>query len=242
MQLVHETPGSLPITDAKANVIRVPVEIDGHRSGAMLDTGASLSTINASFATRFGIRMLRHRAAVGSSTRRSVGIRLGMAKQLQIGNATLKNVVFIVVPDSDLPIPRRLKIGAIIGLPVIMTLGRLEFRNSSAPTLLYDVQRNQTTVHRDTHSNMFLSSLTPYVLVHAAGSSVMLRMELDTGSNSTVFTKNAMTVAPIFFSRAKRYVWHAGGVGGVVKERRALRLPEATLVIGGPSPHYARRR
>ena len=233
MQLVHVTPGSLPITDAKANVIRVPVKIDGHRSGAMLDTGASFSTISASLATRFGISMLRHGAAVGSSTRRSVGIRLGMAKQLQIGNATLKNVVFIVVPDSDLPIPRRLRIGAIIGLPVIMTLGRLEFLDSATPTLLYDVQRNQTTVYRDTHSNMLLSSLTPYVLVHVAGSRAMLRMELDTGSNRTIFTKNAIAVAPIFFSRAKRYLWHAGGVGGVIKERRALRLPEATLVIGG---------
>jgi len=127
---------------------------------------------------------------------------------LQIGNATIKNVAFLVVLDP-------------------------EFLNSAAPTLLYDVQRNQTTVHRDTHSNMLLSSLTPYVLVRAAGSSAMLRMELDTGSNSTIFMKNAMTVAPIFFSRAKRYVWHAGGVGGVVKERWALRLPEATLVIGG---------
>ena len=232
MQLVHVTPGSLPITDAKANVIRVPVKIDGHRSGAMLDTGASFSTISASLATRFGIRMLRHGAAAGSSTRRSVGIRLGMAKQLQIGNATLKNVVFIVVPDSDLPIPRRLRVGAIIGLPVIMTLGRLEFLDSATPTLLYDVQRNQTIVHRDTHSNMLLSSLTPYVLVHVAGSRAMLRMELDTGSNSTIFTKNAMAVAPNFFARAQHYVWHVGGVGGFVKERRALRLPEATLIIG----------
>ena len=232
MQLVHVTPGSLPITDAKANVIRVPVKIDGHRSGAMLDTGASFSTISASLATRFGIRMLRHGAAAGSSTRRSVGIRLGVAKQLQIGNVTLKNVVFIVVPDSDLPIPRRLRIGAIIGLPVIMTLGRLEFLDSATPALLYDVQCKQTTVHRDTHSNMLLSSLTPYVLVHVAGSRAMLRMELDTGSNSTIFTKNAMSVAPNFFAGAQHYVWHVGGVGGFVKERRALRLPEATLIIG----------
>jgi len=233
MRLVHETPGSLPITDVKANLIRVPVVIDGHRSGALLDTGASFSTVSASLATRFGIKMLRPGAAVGSSTRRSVGVRLGMAKRLQIGNATLKNVVFIVVPDSDLPIPRKLRVDAIIGLPVIMTLGRLEFLNSATPTLLYDVQRNQITVHRDTHSNMLLSGLTPYVLVHVAGSRAMLRMQLDTGSDSTSFTKNAMAVAPIFFSSAKRHVWHFGGVGGVATERQALRLPEATLLIGG---------
>ena len=233
MRLVHEAPGSLPITDVNANLIRVPVEINRHRGGALLDTGASFSTISASLATRFGIKMLRHGAAVGSSTRRSVGVRLGMAKRLQIGNATLKNVMFIVVPDSDLPIPRKLRVDAIIGLPVIMTLGRLEFLNSATPTLLYDVRPSRAAVHPDIHSNMLLSGLTPYVLVHVAGSRALLRMKLDTGSDSTSFTKNAMAVAPNFFSSAKRYVWHFGGVGGVAKERHALRLPEAALLIGG---------
>ena len=113
-----------------------------------------------------------------------------------------------------------------------MTLGRLEFLDSGAPTLLYDAQRNKPAGHSGTHSNMLLSSLTPLVLVHVPGSGALLRMELDTGSNITTFTKNAVPVAPTLFAGAKRYVWHVGGVGGVVRERRALRLPEATLVIG----------
>lgn len=232
MELVRETPGSLPITDETAGVIRVPIKIDGHRSGAMLDTGAAFSTVSLSVATRFGIEMLGHSARVGSSTKRAVAVRLGIAKRLQIGNAMLKNVVFIVVPDSDLPIPRSLRIDAIIGLPVLMALGRLEFLNSAAPTLRYDVQRN-TPTSAGAHSNMVLSSLEPLVLVRVSGAGTPLRMELDTGSNITTFTKNAMTAAPAFFASAKPYVWHVGGVGGGVRERQALRLPEATLVIGG---------
>ena len=232
MQLVREAPGSLPITDEKAGVVRVPIKIDGHQGGAMLDTGASFSTISASVATHFGIKILGHRAKVGSSTRRAVAIRLGIAKRLQIGKAVLKNTVFIVVPDSELPIPHRLKISAIIGLPVLMTLGRLEFLDSGTPTLLYDVQRSKPAGHYGAHSNMVLASLTPLVLVHVPGSGALLRMELDTGSNITTFTKNAMTVTPTFFAGAKPYVWHVGGVGGVVREHRALRLPEATLIIG----------
>ena len=49
MQLVREAPGSLPITDEKAGVVRVPIKIDGHQGGAMLDTGASFSTISLKF-------------------------------------------------------------------------------------------------------------------------------------------------------------------------------------------------
>ena len=189
MQLVREAPGSLTITDEKAGVVRVPIKIDGYQGGAMLDTGASFSTISASVATHFGIKMLGHRAKVGSSTRRAVAIRLGIAKRLQIGNAILKNAVFIVVPDSELPIPPRLKISAIIGLPVLMTLGRIEILDSGTPTLLYDVQRSKLAGHYDAHSNMVLSCLTPLVLVHVPGSGALLRMELDTGSNMTTFTK-----------------------------------------------------
>ena len=232
MQLVHESPGSLPITDEKAGLVRVPIKIDGHQGGALLDTGASFSTISASVATHFGIELLSHQAEVGSSTRRAVGVQLGIAKRLQIGNAMLKNAVFIVVPDSALPIPPRLKISAVIGLPVLMTLGRLEFLDSGTPTFRYDVPHSNPAGHYDIHSNLVLSALTPLVLVHVPGSGALLRMVLDTGANMTNFTKNAMTVAPTFFAGAKPYVFHFGGVGGSVREHRALRLPEATLIIG----------
>lgn len=117
MQVVRETPGSLSITDEKAGLMRASIKIDGHQSGTMLDTGASFSTISASVATRFGIEMFGHRVTVCSSTRRSVAVRLDIAKLLKIGNATIKNVVFIVMPDSELSIPCRLRIGVIIGLP-----------------------------------------------------------------------------------------------------------------------------
>ena len=232
MQLVRDAPGSLPITDEMAGLVRVPIKIDGHQGGALLDTGASFSTISASIAAHFGIKLLSHQATVGSSTRRAVGVQLGIAKRLQIGNAMFKNAVFIVVPDSALPIPPRLKISAVIGLPVLMTLGRLEFLDSDTPTFRYDVQHSKPVGHYDAHSNMVLSALTPLVLVHVPGSGALLRMVLDTGSNMTTFTKNAMTVAPTFFAGAKPYVLHFGGAGGSVRERRALRLPEATLIIG----------
>ena len=232
MQLVREAPGSLTITDEKAGVVRVPIKIDGYQGGAMLDTGASFSTISASVATHFGIKLLSHQAKVGSSTRQAVGVQLGIAKRLQIGNAMFKNAVFIVVPDSALPLPPRLKISAVIGLPVLMTLGRIEFLDSGTPTLRYDLPHSKPAGHYDSHSNLMLSALTPLVLVHVPGSGALLRMELDTGSNMTTFAKSAMTIAPTFFAGANPYVLHFGGVGGSVREHRALRLPEATLMIG----------
>lgn len=233
MQLVREASGSLPITEEKAGMIRVTIDIDGHPGGALVDTGASFSTISASVARRTGIHMLSQAASVGSSTERAVAVRLGLARQLQIGNAVLKNVLFIVVPDSGWGIPRRFRISAIIGMPVLMALGPLELVNSGAPTLRYDARRGKRASPAGAHSNLLLSSLEPLVLVRVPGAAVPLRMKLDTGSNITTFTQNARAHAPTLFAHAERYTWHVAGMGGVVTEHRALRLPEVPLTIGG---------
>ena len=233
MQLVREATDSLPITEERAGMIRVTIDIDGHQRGVMVDTGASFSTISASVAKSSRIHMLSKAASVGSSTERAVAVRLGLARQLQVGNTVLENVVFIVVPDSAWGIPRSFRISAIIGMPVLMALGRLELVNSGAPTLRYDSRRAQHASQAGVHSNLLLSSLEPLVLVRVPGARVPLRMELDTGSNITTFTRNARADAPVLFAQAKRYTWRAAGMGGVVTEHRALRLPEVPLTIGG---------
>jgi predicted aspartyl protease len=231
MRVVRETPGSLPITD-EGDIIRVPVRIDGHRLGAMVDTGASMSAISASVAKRVGIRMLDQSASVGSATERTVAVRLGVARRLQIGNAMFENVVFIVLSDSDLSLPPSYRISALIGLPVLMALGRLEFANSGSPRLLYDLSRSKTANEPRAHPNMLLAGLEPLLLVRVPGAGSALRMKLDTGSDRTYFTRNATQDAPALFARAKQYVWHVGSAGGVVTERRALRLPETPFTIG----------
>jgi len=232
MRVVRESPGSLPITDEKEHMIRVPVRIDGHRLGAMIDTGANMSAVSASVAKRVGIQMLGQWVSVGSATERTVAVRLGVAGRLQIGNAMFENVVFIVLSDSDLSLPPRYRIGAFIGLPVLMALGRLEFVNSGSPRLLYDLSRSKTANEAGANPNMLLAGLEPLLLVRLPGAGNPLRMKLDTGSDRTYFTRNATQDAPSLFARAAPYVWHVGSAGGVVIERRALRLPEAPFTIG----------
>lgn len=233
MRLVRETPGALPITDENKGMIRVPVRINGHRLGAMVDTGANMSAISASVAKRVGIQMLSQSASIGSATERTVAVRLGLAKRLRIGNAILENVVFIVLPDSELSLPPSYRIGAFVGLPVLMALGRLEFVNSGAPRLLYGVSRGKAANEAEANPNMLLSGLEPLVLVRVPGACHPVLMKLDTGSNRTYFTRNAARDSPTLFAHAEQYVWHEGSVGGTVTEQRARRLPQTPLIIGG---------
>jgi len=176
--------------------------------------------------------MLGRSASVGSATERRVAMRLGIARRLQIGNAIFENVVFIVLPDSELGLPPSYRINVFIGLPVLMALGRLEFVNSGSPRLLYDFSRIKTGSEARAHPNMLLFGLEPLLLVRVPGAGNPLRMKLDTGSDRTYFTRNAIRDAPALFAHAKKYVWHVGSAGGVVTERQALRVAATPFTIG----------
>ena len=233
MRIVHVASGSLPFRRDRAGMIRVHLKIGAHAQEAVLDTGANFSTISVSAAKRTGVRMLPRAVTVGSSTEQSVPTQLGIARRVQIGAAVLSNVVFIVLPDSALSFPHGYRIDAIIGLPVLMELGRLAFSNSGAPTFTYGVHRDVLPEQGDVHSNLLLSGLEPLVLVHVPGAPGLLRMALDSGANATGFTHNAVADAPVLLQHAAQHALHLGGAGGVVTERKALRLPHVALVIGG---------
>jgi hypothetical protein len=233
MQILHPAAGSLPFRRDRAGMIRVHVKIDGRPQEAVLDTGANFSTISASAAKRTGVRLLPQAVSVGSSTEQAVATQLGIAPRVQIGDTVLSNVVFIVLPDSALTFPHGYRIDAIIGLPVLMTLGRLQFSNSGAPTFSYGVRDSARSKQPDSHSNLLLSGLEPLVLAHVPGATTPLRMELDSGANATGFAHNAVEDAPVLLLHAAQHVLRLGGAGGVVTERKALRLPQVALVIGG---------
>jgi predicted aspartyl protease len=62
MQVVRERPGPLSVTDETAGLMRVPINVNGHHSGAMLDVYASFSAMSNSVAAHLGIDAFWHRA------------------------------------------------------------------------------------------------------------------------------------------------------------------------------------
>lgn len=233
MRLVRETPGRLPVTRDRAGLMRVPVTIDGRRYDGVVDTGANMSTVSASTAQRAGIRVLGKKLSVHSPSEASIAMRLGIARRLKIGNVTLADVVFIVLPDAALNLGDGYRISAIIGLPVWMALGRrLELVNSATPVLRYDVQRIPATSLAAARSPMLLSVLKLMVLVHVPQAHKSLPMILDSGAGDSSLSRAAIANAPLLLARARRQVLHYRAAGGGVTEP-VLRVPELQLGIGG---------
>ena len=159
---------------------RANVRIGSESFDAVLDTGASLSVLSRSAAERLGIRMLGAGGTVRSSTQAEVPVHIGIADEVEIAGARLRNVAFLVTDDAALSFPGGLRIDAVIGIPVFRALGRISFTrqglfswsgtSAAAPggpqdlhadgnTLYVDVtvQHRRYTLHLDTgatHSDL----------------------------------------------------------------------------------------
>ncbi len=235
MRVVRNLPGSLPIVRDQAGLMRVAVTLDAHPEQAVLDTGAQFCTVNASTARQIGLRMVRQTASVSSSTQRSVPTRLGVVRRLQLGPTVLANVVFIVLPDSALRFEHgAYSINAIVGLPVLLALRRIEFVHpGGAARLLFGARQRPARRRAGAPApDLLLSSLAPLVLVRLPGVHAPLRMLLDTGANATLFAHNVVQADPQLLRHAATRRLRLGGAGGAKSDPHALSLPEVTLLIG----------
>ena len=116
----------------------VPMTINGRRADFFFDTGANLSVMTESEATRLGLTVHDVSTQVFNTPGTAVGVRVATANNLVVGGFRLNNVAFLVFRDdqqpfSDLPPGHR---GA-IGVPVLLAFGTFSWgadnRSAVAP-------------------------------------------------------------------------------------------------------------
>ena len=204
---------------------RLDVAINGLAQEAIFDTGANLSVLSADAARRLGVRLLEGTTPIGNSVQSTVPARIGIAERVEIAGTILRNVVFLVIDDSQLtfPLPTgRYEIDAIIGLPVMRALGRMRVEPGRFTVLPAEANAGP--------SNMRASSSSLYVDAAIDGQSVPLF--LDTGANRTTLSalyaeRNAARIAGLPVSEQR-----SAGAGGMQAQRIAT-WANAPLELGG---------
>lgn len=219
-------PARIVTTRDRANLVNAAVAANGRTVDFVWDTGANLSTVIESTAREMGFRVLDATVNVGSSTGRETRAHVGIAPELRIGDATVRNAVFLVFPDSALAFPQiSYQIRGIVGFPVISAFG--------ATT----VMRDGGLVLGDTaggdlgEQNLCMRGLMPIIAAEHAGE--RLHFGFDTGAQTTSM------YAP--FHAARRELVEAGGApttvrtggAGGMREVRAYSLSPLVLTIGG---------
>jgi len=222
--------GETAITRDLAQLARAQTDINGVTIDAVLDTGASYSTITQSEAERMRLRFLDAHVTVGSSTG-DADARLAIADTLTLAGGVFHDVVFIVLPDEALTFGGgAYKIGAIVGFPVLVELGRLEFALDDDQEHL---RHRRSTRHAQ--PNMILDGLQPVAEVEAPSANATLVMIIDTGARRTGFSMQAARDFPALVEGADTRTTTLGGAGGEITHEDALAIASLTINAGGRS-------
>ena len=165
-------------TRDKAKLLNIPIQIGTQKMDFVFDTGANLSTMTVSTAEKFGLKIIEVNIDVGSSTDINIKSKLAVAPEMRIGNVLLKNVVFLVVEDKTMYFPQiEYQIHAIIGFPVIKSLGR--FTLTRDDKILISAKKEKIKAE----PNMLLDGLLPLVSGIYKGKQMIF--SFDTGATSS---------------------------------------------------------
>jgi predicted aspartyl protease len=224
-----EAPGPVRIATTRdaANLVNVQVQANGRIIDFIFDTGANLSTVSESTARELGLRVTEATVNVGSSTGAMTLARVGVAPELRISGATVRNAAFLVFPDSALAFPQiNYQIRGIVGFPVIAAFGATTVLRGGE-LVLGDI----AAADADAAQNLCLRGLMPIVAAEHAGE--RLHFGMDTGA------QNTSLYMP--FHAARRVVVEAGGAptavqtggAGGMRTVQAYSLSPLVLTIGG---------
>ncbi|MEP6731807.1 MAG: aspartyl protease family protein [bacterium] len=92
----------------------------------IFDTGAGLTVVTTTTASRLGVRFTGDSVDVEAATGIQVRSALGEIPRLSLGSVTVEHVVVLVMRDADLSFPEaNYAIHGIIGYPVLAAMGRM---------------------------------------------------------------------------------------------------------------------
>lgn len=204
----------------KAGLSNLNTECGNEKINFIFDTGANLSTVTASTASKYKMIIMKDAIDVTSITGNKIKAQIAVCPEFTIGNITVNNAIFIVFPDSALAIPQiNYQINGIIGFPVIEAFKEIQITKKGefiVPDKTTDLSLR----------NMALDFLTPVIQLNGESYS------FDSGADAT------MLYSP-YFEKYKTDItgnyeevdYQFGGVGGAIT-KKGYSIPFKTELCG----------
>ena len=240
-------PGAVPLRYDRVGLPRIDFSVNGQVQEAVVDTGANLSVLSRETARRLGVEIIGTPTDVGNGVDSTVPVRIGIAGRIEIAGTVLRNVAFLIIDDEQLtfPLPGGYDIRAIIGLPVLRALGRVQVDHAGRFAVLAPAT--------DAAGPPNLQASGNDLFVDVAVDGRPLPLHLDTGANQTTLSaRYAVAFPEVLAGLETQTARLASAGGGRVAQRatwrqapielagRRLELPE--LPIGqpgdGPEPRF----
>jgi len=176
-QIIRTKDEIIPLVKDKVGLFNIDVSFGNTTKNLLFDTGANFSVINKSLAKELGFNIIEADFHATTSTGLQVKSDIAIANELTIGSIKFKNVVFLVLDNSDLSFPQiDYYINGVIGFPVIESLEEIRIN-----------KENQIFVPHDpveyTFNNLALDGLMPIITVQYNDDTLLFHF--DTGATKT---------------------------------------------------------
>ncbi|MEI9929521.1 MAG: retropepsin-like aspartic protease [Rhizomicrobium sp.] len=197
---------------------RVPIAINGRVLGMQLDTGANFSAMPRRTALMLGLPIRRTGYIIGSSMGGRVTADVAVADLSFPDGTRVQNAIFLVLPDSALPVQ------GLIGFPVLAALGSVSYSGR-------DVTFGESG-QGSSQEPLALSGNDLLLRVSYDGKNLLCR--LDTGADRTIFYEP-------FYRRYGQQIAAARGpsvrIGSATGSHRLGTLPVSSfrIAIAGKS-------
>ena len=201
--------------------------VHGVREKWLLDTGANLSVVSRSLAKKLGLQSL---PGFGQTMSGLTGIenplQVAIVPVLQIGGATLRSVVVLILDDDNLKIKlpnKSYQINGIIGYPVFQALGVVTFFQDGF------LEAGPETDSSTSGTHMYMRFLQPVIECRIQGQS--LPFPFDSGADGTFLSIRYYKQFQGDSKDWKKEENIMGGGGGAVR-RKVYLLPQLRLQVG----------
>lgn len=208
--------------------VKLPVLIHGKTVHWLLDTGANFSLMSESEARMLGVGVDETSASVADSSGGRAKMRTAVVNELGIGGVLMRNVAFLILPDSqepmsDWPLGER----GVIGIQIATALQSIRWNRDG----VFEVSSGLRPSAKD-DGGLCFDGLSPVTRVQFEGKE--LDFQLDTGDQSgsqlwTRFANDFPTLVKQRGTESKQVIKQVGGAN----ERATIVLPELQLRIGG---------
>lgn len=206
---------TIPAYRNKFNHLMIPVKLGGIADEFIFDTGANISTISESSAVKLGCRIFESDVEVGTSTDIKLRTKLAVSDSVYVGEILFKNVIFLVVPDSQMNFPSiNYEIHGIVGYPVISQMGEVRMRKDG--TIFVPVSPQDLKLN-----NVFMEGLNPVVQFISNADTLLLT--LDTGAKTSELSCKYYNNHKAFVEQnGKLQTSQRGGGGGFVESEEYI--------------------
>lgn len=226
---------TVPMMRNAVGLLAIEVAAGAAASSWIVDTGAELTTIPESTATKLGVRMLKGSATIATSTTIQVAGHLGVIDTLSIGTARVRHVPVLVLPDTMLRLPGGSVMPGILGLPILAAFRQIAWVNRGSTLCLGADACAPASAFGAKTLPMYWTGGSIGVPVTLG--STQRPAQLDTGSNAVELSQAGFKeLSPAQIASAKERSGRIGGAGGILNVK-SLTLPTLDFNLAGVPVH-----